>query len=84
MLLPLSAAAIMAAVLLWELALPRLRGSLPQLARELAARRWRATQPTEAGGRSPPASIPVSAGRATTPAASCAPSSAPASCCARA
>jgi hypothetical protein len=39
MLLPLSAAAIMAAVLLWELALPRLRGSLPQLAHELAARR---------------------------------------------
>jgi hypothetical protein len=39
MLLPLSAAAIMATVLLWELALPRLRGSLPQLARELAARR---------------------------------------------
>ena len=37
MLLPLSAAAIMAAVLLWELALPRLRGMLPRLARELAA-----------------------------------------------
>ncbi len=39
MLLPLSAAAIMAAVLLWELALPRLRVSLPQLAHELGARR---------------------------------------------
>jgi hypothetical protein len=39
MLLPLSAAAIMATVLLWELALPRLRVSLPQLAHELAARR---------------------------------------------
>ena len=39
MLLPLSAAAIMATVLLWELAMPRLRGSLPQLAHELAARR---------------------------------------------
>jgi hypothetical protein len=39
MLLPLSAAAIMATVLLWELALPRLRGSLPQLAHELSARR---------------------------------------------
>ncbi len=39
MLLPLSAAAIMAAVLLWELALPRLRESLPRLAHELAARR---------------------------------------------
>jgi hypothetical protein len=38
MLLPLSAAAIMAGVLLWELALPRLRVSLPQLAHELAAR----------------------------------------------
>jgi hypothetical protein len=39
MLLPLSAAAIMATVLLWELALPRLRMSLPRLAHELAARR---------------------------------------------
>jgi hypothetical protein len=39
MLLPLSAAAVMAAVLLWELALPRLRGTLPQLAHELVARR---------------------------------------------
>jgi hypothetical protein len=39
MLLPLSAAAIMATVLLWGLALPRLRVSLPQLAHELAARR---------------------------------------------
>ncbi len=39
MLLPLSVAAIMAAVLLWELALPRLRVSLPQLVHELAARR---------------------------------------------
>ncbi len=39
MLLPLSAAAIMATVLLWELALPRLRVSLPRLAHELAARR---------------------------------------------
>jgi hypothetical protein len=39
MLLPLSAAAIMATVLLWELALPRLRGSLLPLAHELAARR---------------------------------------------
>jgi hypothetical protein len=39
MLLPLSAAAIMATVLLWELALPRLRGSLPQFAHALAARR---------------------------------------------
>ncbi|MGA2166202.1 MAG: hypothetical protein ABSH36_17290 [Solirubrobacteraceae bacterium] len=39
MLLPLSAAAIMATALLWELALPRLRMSLPQLAHELAARR---------------------------------------------
>ncbi len=46
MLLPLSAAAIMAAVLLWELALPRLRVSLPQLVHELAARRlaYRAIQ----------------------------------------
>jgi hypothetical protein len=48
MLLPLSAAAIMATVLLWELALPRLRGSLPQLAHELAARR-RATRASEHG-----------------------------------
>jgi hypothetical protein len=39
MLLPLSAAAIMATVLLWELALPRLRVPLPQLAHEFAARR---------------------------------------------
>ncbi len=39
MLLPLSAAAIVAMVLLWELALPRLRESLPGLLRELAARR---------------------------------------------
>jgi hypothetical protein len=38
MLLPLSVAAVMATVLLWELALPRLRGSLPRLADELAAR----------------------------------------------
>jgi hypothetical protein len=46
MLLPLSAAAIMATVLLWELALPRLRVSLPQLAHELAARR-RASRATD-------------------------------------
>jgi hypothetical protein len=39
MLLPLGTAAIVAAVLLWELALPRVRGSLPELARALAARR---------------------------------------------
>jgi hypothetical protein len=39
MLLSLGAAAIMAAVLLWELALPRMRGSLPELAGALAARR---------------------------------------------
>ncbi len=39
MLLPLSAAAIVAMVLLWEVALPRLRMSLPQLAHKLAARR---------------------------------------------
>jgi hypothetical protein len=39
MLLPLGSAAIVVAVLLWELALPRLRVSLPELARELAARR---------------------------------------------
>ncbi len=39
MLLPLSAAAIMATVLLWELALPRMRVSLPRLAHELLARR---------------------------------------------
>lgn len=39
MLLPLGAAAIMAAVLMWELALPRLRVSLPRLAHQLAARR---------------------------------------------
>jgi hypothetical protein len=39
MLLPLSVAAIMATVLLWELAMPRLRGSLPQLVHELGARR---------------------------------------------
>ncbi len=39
MLLPLSAAAIMATVLLWELARPRLRGSLLRLAYELVARR---------------------------------------------
>jgi hypothetical protein len=37
MLLPLSAAAIMATVLVWELALPRLRGSLPRIAHDLAA-----------------------------------------------
>ncbi len=45
MLLPLSAAAIVAMVLLWELALPRLRRSLPRLAHQLAARRqaYRAT-----------------------------------------
>ena len=53
MLLPLGAAAIMAAVLLWELALPRLRG-VPQLAHELAARRRRA-RTAEPGS---PASIP--------------------------
>ncbi len=46
MLLPLSAAAIMATVLLWELALPHLRVSLPQLAHELAARR-RASRATD-------------------------------------
>src|ERR1700727_970099 len=38
MLLPLSVAAGMATGLLWGLALPRLRGSLPRLADELAAR----------------------------------------------
>jgi hypothetical protein len=52
MLLPLSAAAIMAAVLLWELALPRLRVSLPQLAHELAARR-RLHHATEQSGYDP-------------------------------
>ena len=52
MLLPLSAAAIMATVLLWELALPRLRGSLPQLVHELAARR-RASRATEPQGYDP-------------------------------
>jgi hypothetical protein len=39
MLLSLGAAAIVAAVLLWELALPRMRGSLPELAGALVARR---------------------------------------------
>jgi hypothetical protein len=38
MLLSLGAAAIVAAALLWELALPRMRGSLPELAGALAAR----------------------------------------------
>jgi hypothetical protein len=52
MLLPLSAAAIMAMVLLWELALPRLRVSLPQLAHELAARR-RAHHASERYGYDP-------------------------------
>jgi hypothetical protein len=52
MLLPLSAAAIMATVLLWELALPRLRESLPQLAHELAARR-RARHATQRHGYDP-------------------------------
>ncbi len=52
MLLPLSAAAIMATVLLWELALPRLRGSLPGLARELATRR-RARHTAEHPGYDP-------------------------------
>ncbi len=40
MLLPLGTAAIVAAVLLWELALPGLRTSLPELARTTATR-WR-------------------------------------------
>lgn len=40
MLLSLGAAAIVAAALLWELALPRIRGSLPELAGALAVRRW--------------------------------------------
>jgi hypothetical protein len=40
MLLPLGTAAIVAAVLLWELALPRLRSALPRLARATAGRRW--------------------------------------------
>ncbi len=52
MLLPLSAAAIMATVLLWELALPRLRGSLPQLTRELAMRH-RARHATDQQGYDP-------------------------------
>jgi hypothetical protein len=39
MLLPLGAAAIVAAALLWELARPRVRASLPRLAR-VTARRW--------------------------------------------
>jgi hypothetical protein len=39
MLLPLSAAAIVATVLLWELALPRLRGSLSRFGGELATHR---------------------------------------------
>jgi hypothetical protein len=52
MLLPLSAAAIMATVLLWELALPRLRGSLPRLAHELAARH-RARHATDQQGYDP-------------------------------
>ena len=52
MLLPLSAAAIVATVLLWELVLPRLRVSLPQLAHELAARR-RAGRATEHHGYDP-------------------------------
>jgi hypothetical protein len=50
MLLPLSAAAIMATVLLWELALPRLRVSLPQFAHYLAARR-RASRATDRSRR---------------------------------
>jgi hypothetical protein len=41
MLLPLGAAAIVAAELLWELALPRLRLALPRIAR-VAVARWRA------------------------------------------
>jgi hypothetical protein len=41
MLLSLGSAAIMVAVLAWELALPRLRGSLPERARAIADR-WRA------------------------------------------
>jgi hypothetical protein len=39
MLLPLGTAAIVAGVLLWELALPRLRGSLPRLVRVILAGR---------------------------------------------
>jgi hypothetical protein len=52
MLLPLSAAAVMATVLLWELALPRLRVSLPRLAHELSARR-RARHASELHGYDP-------------------------------
>ena len=84
MLLPLSAAAVMATVLLWELALPRIRESLPQLTHELAARR-RARRATDRSRETlASGEHPVSASTATTPAVSCAPSSARASCCARA
>jgi hypothetical protein len=40
MLLPLGTTAIVIAALLWELALPRLRESLPELASSLLRRRW--------------------------------------------
>jgi hypothetical protein len=49
MLLPLGATAIVAAVLLWELSLPRLRNLGHTLARQLASRRARARERAQAG-----------------------------------